>query len=66
MGPWDVCIMPKDEGGPGLIDVATQGSILATKWVVRCLERSSPWHVLLRHRLLLAQHVSKVKGAFGL
>ena len=25
--PWDVCIMPKDEGGIGLIDVTTQGHI---------------------------------------
>jgi hypothetical protein len=43
MVPWAVCIMPKDEGGLGLIDVATQGNILAAKWVVRCLEGSSPW-----------------------
>jgi hypothetical protein len=28
---WDVCIMPKDEEGFGLIDVATQGSIVAAK-----------------------------------
>jgi hypothetical protein len=38
--PWDVCTMPKDEGGLDLIDVTTQGSILAAKWVVRCLEGS--------------------------
>ena len=31
---WDVCTIPKDEGGLGLIDVVTRGSILATKWVV--------------------------------
>jgi hypothetical protein len=43
MVPWDVCIMPKDEGGLGLIDVATQGTILVAKWVVRCLEGTSPW-----------------------
>jgi hypothetical protein len=66
MVPWDVCIMPKDEGGLGLIDVATQGYILEAKWVVRCLENTSPWQVLLRHRLLSAQHVGKIKGQFGL
>lgn len=37
MVPWDVCIIPKDVGGLGLIDVETQGSILAAKWVVQCL-----------------------------
>ena len=41
--PWDVCTMPKDECGLGLNDIATRGSILATKWVVRDLEGSSPW-----------------------
>lgn len=39
---WDVCIMPKDEGVLGLIDKATQMSILVAKWVVHCLEGSSP------------------------
>jgi hypothetical protein len=41
MVPWDVYIMPNDKGGLGLIDVATQGSILTTKWVVRYLEGTS-------------------------
>ena len=38
MVSWDVCMMPKDDGGLGLIDVSTHVSILASKWVVRCLE----------------------------
>jgi hypothetical protein len=58
--------MPKDEGGLGLIDVVTQGNILAAKWVVRCLEGSSPWQVLMWHRLISAQHVGRVKGQFDL
>jgi hypothetical protein len=37
MVPWEIFIMPKDEGGLGLIDVATQGTILDTKWVFICL-----------------------------
>lgn len=52
MVPWDAYIMPKDESGVGSIDVATEGSILATKWVVRCLEGLSPWQVLMQHKLL--------------
>lgn len=31
---WDMCAMPKDERGLGLVDVATYGSSLAAKWVV--------------------------------
>lgn len=50
MVPWDVCMIPKDEGILGLIDVATQGSILAAKWLTRCFEGSSPWQVLMQHR----------------
>lgn len=34
----EVCTMPKEEGGLNFIDVATQGHILAAKWIVRCLE----------------------------
>ena len=34
LGMFVVCTMPKDEGGLGLIDVASQDSIMATKWVV--------------------------------
>lgn len=49
MVPWDVCTIPKEEGGLGLIDVATQGSILAAKWVVKCLEGGAPWQVMFRH-----------------
>jgi hypothetical protein len=43
-----------------------KGSILAAKWVVRCLEGTSPWQVLLWHRLLSTQHVGKIRGLFGL
>lgn len=42
MVPWDVCIMPKYEGGLGLIDVASQGSILEAKWVIQCSKGSPP------------------------
>jgi len=52
MVPWDVCIMHKDEGGLGLIDVATKGYILEVKWVVKYLENASLWQILLRYRLL--------------
>ena len=31
MVPWDVCTMPIDDNSLDLIDVATQGSILATQ-----------------------------------
>jgi len=42
MVPWKVCTLPKDEGGLGLINVETQGNILDAKWMVICLEGSSP------------------------
>ena len=42
LAPWDVCTMLKDERGFALIDIATQGSILAAKWVVVYLESSTP------------------------
>jgi hypothetical protein len=54
----------KDEGCLGLIDIATQGSILATKWVVRCLEGCSPWQLMLRRHLLMGQHISNIRGSF--
>jgi hypothetical protein len=66
MVPWVVCIMHKDEGGLGLIDVATQGNILVAKWVVKCLKGSSPWQVLMRNILISSQHTNKVKGQFDL
>jgi hypothetical protein len=53
MVPWDVCIMPKDEGGLGLIYMVTPWIIIAAMWVVRCLEGSSPWQVFLRALLAL-------------
>jgi hypothetical protein len=46
--------MHKDEGGLDLVDVVTQGNILVVKWVVRCLESSFPWKVLMQHRLISA------------
>jgi hypothetical protein len=66
MVSWKVCIMPKDEGGIGLVDVATLGSMFATKWVVRCLDGSSSSQVLLRHGLHTTQHNSKIQGSFRL
>ena len=51
---WDICTIPQDRGGLGLIDVATQGSILAAKWVVQSLEGSTLWQVLFQHRILTA------------
>lgn len=64
--PWGVCTMLKDEGGLGLIDIATHGCILESKWVVRCMEGSAPHKILLRHCLLLAQHSGRIKGTFDL
>jgi len=64
--PWKVCTFHKEECGLGLIDMETHGSILVATWVVKCLEGSSPWQVLMRHKLLLAHHVDKVKGEFSL
>jgi hypothetical protein len=49
-----------------LIDIAIQGSILAAKWVVRCLDGCSPGQVLLSHHLLTAQHIHRIRGFFGL
>lgn len=46
---WELCTMPKEEGGLGLLDVATQGRILAAKWIVRCLGGSTPWQTLLQY-----------------
>ena len=43
MDPWENFIMPKDKRGLALMDVVTQGNILAAKWIVRCLEGSCPW-----------------------
>ena len=64
--PWYVCIMPKDEGGFGLIDIATQGFILEAKWVVRCHEQCVPWKILFIHRLLSSQYSGRIKGYFYL
>ena len=58
--------MLKDDGGLGLIDIATHGCILVVKWVVRCLEGCAPWHILLRHYLLTTQHSGRIKGSFDL
>lgn len=58
--------MPKGDEGLGLIDVMTHGSIQVTKCVAWCLEGPFPSQVILRHRFLLAHHIGKVKGDFGL
>jgi hypothetical protein len=52
--------MSKVEEGHGLIAVATHGSILATKWVVRCIEGAAPWHTLFWHRMMTTQCLGKV------
>ena len=54
MVPLDVYNMHKEKSRTGLIDVETQSRILVTKCVVRCLEVSSPYNVLIQqglHRL---------------
>lgn len=47
-------MMSKDYGGLGLIDVATQGIILANKWVVSHLEGASPLKVLMQYMIIIA------------
>ena len=66
MVSWDVCIMPKDEGGLGLTDVVTQGNILVSKCVIRCMKGSSPWQDFMQYRLILAPHVSNIIAKFGI
>jgi len=56
--------MPKD-GGLGLIDVATQADILSAKWVVRCLDSTSPWQILFQRKFETTQHAGKVWGGGG-
>lgn len=44
MVPWEVCTMPKEEGGFGLIDMLRLKVVFyAAKWTVICLEGSTPW-----------------------
>ena len=66
MVPWDIRTMAKEKDYLGLIDVETQGNILATTKVVRCVEGSSPSKVLMVHMLLMTQNVGKVKGQTSL
>lgn len=63
LGMFAIFIMPKDKGGLCLIDVSTQGNILAAKWVIRCLKGSSPWQVLMRYRLLFAPMLARSEGS---
>jgi len=60
MLPKDVCTMPKDDGGLGLLDVTTQGNTLVTKWVMRCFEGSAPWQVLFPHQIITTQYIGRV------
>jgi hypothetical protein len=46
MVAWDVCTMPKEEGGLGFIDVMNKGDILAAIWIARCIKRSARWQIL--------------------
>ena len=66
MVPWDVHIVPKDEGGLTLIDVVIQTKIFVPTCVVKCLDGTSPWKVLRQHKLLSTQHIDKVRDPFGL
>ena len=54
MVPWDIYIIPKDEGGLGFIDVVTQENILVAKWVVWFLDGFSPLKILFMHKLHIA------------
>ena len=53
MVPWGIRTIAKEKDYIGLIDIETQGNILATKKVVRCVEGSSPSKVLMGHMLLM-------------
>ena len=65
MVPWDVCTMPKNEGGLGLIDIEFQNNILDSKWVIICLKGSFPCKILMRYRFRLDPHVGNIRGKFS-
>lgn len=52
-----MCVVPKEEGGLGLINIVTQGRILAVKWIAKFLEGSTSWKTLLRFCFQFAQYL---------
>jgi hypothetical protein len=61
MIPWDMCIMCKEKWV-----VVPQGSILASKWVLQCLEGFTSLWIRLWHIFQPIQYLLKVWGEFGL
>lgn len=45
----DICCLPQDFGGMGLLDYHKKVISLFTKWIIHALEGMEAWKVLIRH-----------------
>ncbi|XP_059073690.1 uncharacterized protein LOC131874367 [Cryptomeria japonica] len=46
---WDLCCLPRDSRGLGLLSTQRQGIALCVKWVIRTLTGDEAWKIVLRH-----------------
>ena len=40
---WDICFLPKEVGGMGMLDYKRQGISLCAKWVIRTIKGNESW-----------------------
>jgi hypothetical protein len=54
-----IYVVHTHDGNFGLVDIYTQGMILATKWVVNTLEGDALWKYLLTYKVLNSRNINR-------
>lgn len=46
---WDICCLPKEAGGMGMLDYKQQDVFLSARWVIYAIKCNESWNILVQH-----------------
>ena len=62
LAKWNILCRPKDQGGPGILDLHLQNKSLLAKWLVNLLNTKGLWQTLLANKYLRSKSLTHVKA----
>ena len=57
---------PKEQGGPGIMDLETQNKCLLSKWLFKLINEEGIWQQLLRNKYLAIKTITQVEKKLGI
>ena len=65
LSKWDILCRPKDQGGPGIMNLEVQKKCLLSKWLFKLTNKDDIWQQILRNKYLGSKTLTQVEKKSG-